>query len=208
MDKSIVDKIVQAIMGFLGKQGVQAVSGSVKEIVMEEKSVKPDQKAVSDPIQSVKPDQVAPLTKDDLLMGRDKAYAKEYTPEISANLDKLLPVLNKIQEKYGKKFKINSGWRPAEVNGATPGAAAHSKHMEGLAADIADADGDIMRWTLANLDFIKSLGVHMEDWRWTPTWTHYQIVPPKSGNMIFIPSTAPALAPTRWIGTYPSKYNG
>lgn len=199
MDKSLVDKIVQAIMGFLGKQGVQAVSGSVQPIPVKINQV---------PIVVHEAATVKPLTKDDLLMGRDKLYPTEYTAEISANLDKLLPIINKIQEAYGKQFKVNSGWRPAAVNAGTPGAAAHSRHMEGLAVDIADADGSIMRWTLANLQLMKDLGVSMEDWRWTPTWTHYQCVPPKSGNRIFIPSTAPALAPTRWIGTYPSKYNG
>lgn len=200
MDKNIVDKIVQAIMGFLGKNAPAELAKPVEPIIMVQK---PDPAPVQTPVVV----QITPLTKDDLLMGRDKAYPAEYTAEISANLDKLLPILNKIQEKYGKKFKINSGWRPAAVNAGTPGAAAHSKHMEGLAADIADADGAIMNWTLANLDFMKEIGVHMEDWRWTPTWTHYQCVPPKSGNRIFIPSTAPALAPDRWVGKYAAKYN-
>jgi len=148
-----------------------------------------------------------PITKDQLLMGRDKQYASEYTQEISDNLDKLLVILNKIQAAYGKQFVINSGWRPAAVNASTPGAAKHSTHMMGLAADISDHDGAVMRWTLANLDLIKSLGVHMENWDWTPTWTHYQIVPPKSGHMVFVPSTAPALAPGRWNGKYDPKYD-
>jgi uncharacterized protein YcbK (DUF882 family) len=206
MDKNLVDKIVQAIMSFLGKNAPAELAKPVQEIAMKEVQTtivvqKPDESSIQTTIV------VQPLTKADLLMNRDKMYPKEYTQEISDNLDKLLPILNKIQEKYGKKFKINSGWRPAEVNAGTPGAAAHSQHMLGLAADIGDADGALMNWTLANLDFIKELGVHMEDWRWTPTWTHYQCVPPKSGNRIFIPSTAPALAPTRWIGKYPAKYN-
>lgn len=147
-----------------------------------------------------------PITKEDLLKGRDRQYPNEYSQEISDNLDKVVIVINKIQNAYGVQFEINSGWRPSAVNSSTPGAAKKSKHMEGLAVDIKDNDGKIMEWTLNNLQLMKDLGVYMEDWRWTPTWTHYQIVPPKSGNRIFIPSTAPALAPNRWKGKYSRLY--
>lgn len=203
MDKSIVDKIVKTIFDFLGKKVSEEVQKPVAPIQMAEQSPQKSGESAPQSPQNL----IDPITKDDILMGRDKLYPSDYTKDISDNLDKLLSVLNKIQEAYGKKFKINSGWRPAIVNASVPGAAVHSKHTEGLAVDIADKDGDIMRWTLANLQFMKELGVHMEDWRWTPSWTHYQCVPPKSGNRIFIPSTSPALAPDRWEGKYLSKYN-
>lgn len=190
MDKKIIDQIIQAIMGFLGKNAPAELAKPVKPII----------------VQDVIPT-IEPLTKDDLLQGRDKEYASDYTPEISANLDKLLPILNKIQQAYGKKFTINSGWRPPSINKSTPGAALASKHMLGLAADIADENGDIMRWVLNNLALMKELGVYMEDWRWTPTWTHFQIVAPKSGNRILIPSADPALAPNRWAGKFDAKFN-
>lgn len=187
MDQSTVNNIIKAIMGFLGKNVPAEIAKPVAPVVV----------AIT----------VEPLTKADLLMGRDKEYPADYTQEISDNLDKLLIVVNKIQQAYGKKFTVNSGWRSPTINANQPGAAPQSNHMKGLAVDVADADGAIMNWTLANLQLMKDLGVHMEDWRWCPTWTHYQCVPPKSGNRIYIPSTAPALAPDRWVGHYEAKYN-
>lgn len=190
MSNNILDQIIQSIISFLGKNTPKDVAIPAESVVLEHSSAL-----------------IEPITKDDLLMGRDKEYASEYTAEISTNLDKLLPIINKIQQAYGKKFTINSGWRPPSINENTPGAAPASKHTLGLAVDVADADGQVMHWTLSNLGLMKELGVHMEDWRWTPTWNHYQIVPPKSGHRIFIPSTATALAPDRWIGKYPSEYD-
>lgn len=198
MDKELVNKIIKAIMDFLGKNVPKEVAKPVQPIIV----VQNEQKEPTQPTMVVEP-----LTKENLLEGRDKQYPSEYTAEVSQNLDNLLVILNKIQTAYGKKFTVNSGWRPAAVNAGIPGAAVASNHMKGLAADIADADGEVMRWTIENLDLMKSLGVHMEDWRWTPTWTHYQIVPPKSGNRIYIPSTKPAIEPNRWAGKYLGKYN-
>jgi len=149
----------------------------------------------------------APLTRADLLKGRDKQYAADFTQEISDNLDKLLIILNKLQAAYGKRLPISSGWRPPAVNEATSNAAKKSNHLKGLAVDIADADGDFMRWCLSNLELMKELGVWFEDFRWTPTWTHCQIVPPGSGRRVYVPSTAPAPAPTRWAGTYDQKFD-
>lgn len=148
-----------------------------------------------------------PIAKSELLMGRDTQYASEYTQEISDNLDRLLIPMNKVRDAYGKPMKVNSGWRPPEINGTTPGAAAHSKHMIGLAVDIADADDGLMHWVLENLDLMKQLGLYFEDFRWTPTWTHFQLGPPSSGKRIFVPSSAPASAPDRWDGKYDSSFN-
>lgn len=190
MDKKIVSKIVETVMGFLNKKVPSEISKPVEPIKI-----------------TIETSAIEPITKENLLMERDKQYPQDYTEEISQNLDKLLIIINKIQDAYGKKFKINSGWRPPSINENTPGAAAKSRHMIGLAVDIADTDGAIMNWVLNNLALMKELGVYLEDWRWTPTWTHFQIVPPKSGNRILIPSTAPALAPNRWIGKYSAKFN-
>lgn len=187
MNKDLLNQIIQAILNFLGK--------------------KQSAPAPQPPTPSVPKVALKPITKEDLLMGRDKIYPSEYTAEVSANLDRTVILVNKIQDAYGKQLKVNSGWRSASINGATPGAAMHSNHMLGLACDFEDASGDLMRWTLANLDLMKELGAYMEDWRWTPTWTHYQPVPPKSGNRIFIPSAAPAIEPSRWSGKYLAKFN-
>jgi hypothetical protein len=147
------------------------------------------------------------ITKDELLAGRDKQYPKEYTAEVSGNLDRLLVVLNKVRQAYGKPMYVNSGWRPAAVNDATSNAAKKSTHIRGLACDFRDPDGKLWQWCIANLALLQKLGVYLEDKRWTPSWVHCQIVPPASGKRIYVPSTAPATAPDVWDGTYDHKYD-
>lgn len=147
------------------------------------------------------------ISKDELLKGRDKQFPNDYSSEVSNNLDLLLIPLNKIREAYGKPMTVSSGWRPPTINASTPGAATHSKHMVGLACDIQD-DGQLMRWVLANLELMKSLNIYLEDFRWTPTWVHFQLGAPNSKNRIFVPSSAPAQAPAKWDGKYDSKFNG
>lgn len=147
------------------------------------------------------------ISKEELLKDRDKQFPDEYTQTVSDNLNALLIVLNKIREKYGKPMLISSGWRPKAINDKTSNSAAMSNHMLGLAADIRDMDRKFMHWCLDNLEFLSELGVYMEDFRYTPSWLHIQIVPPKSGKRIYIPSTNPASDPGCWSGEYPSKYD-
>lgn len=151
------------------------------------------------------------ITKEELLMGRDKTYPKEYTKEISDNLDRLLAVMNQIRSEYGIPMKVSSGWRPAAVNGGIAGAAKRSNHMLGLAVDISDRDGKLREWVLSNLDLMQKLGVYLEDFRWTPTWVHFQVVAPKSSKRIFVPyadiKKNPMTAPNAWSGTYDSKHD-
>ena len=142
------------------------------------------------------------ISKEELLKGRDTEYASDYTQEISDNLDKLLIPMNQIRNEWGQPMIVDSGWRPPSINAATPGAAAHSKHMIGLAVDIADPDGKLMEWVLANLSLMKELDIYFEDFRYTPSWVHFQLGAPASGHRIFVPSSAPAGAPDRWDGEY------
>src|ERR1035437_3414865 len=99
------------------------------------------------------------ITKSELLMGRDLQYPMDYTQGISDNLDRLLIPLNNIRNAYGKPMTVDSGWRPPSINASTPGAALHSNHMLGLAADISDPDGELMNWVLANLQLMKDNGI-------------------------------------------------
>lgn len=147
------------------------------------------------------------ISKSELLQGRDKTYANDYTKEISDNLDRLLVPLNQIRSAYGKPMTVTSGWRPPSINANTPGAAPKSKHMLGLAADIADQDGALWAWVIKNLDLMKQLGIYLEDKRWTPGWVHFGLGAPTSGKRIFIPSSAPASAPNAWDGKYDPKYD-
>ena len=147
------------------------------------------------------------ITKDEILMGRDKQYPDEYTEEISNNIDSLLEIINQVRIAYNKPMIVASGWRPAEINESTSNAAKNSNHIKGLAVDIKDTDGKLWKWVILNLDLMKRLGLYFEDKRWTPTWVHFQIIPPKSSKRIYIPSTAPAKADDIWDGKYDSKYN-
>ena len=147
------------------------------------------------------------ITKDELLKGRDAQYPSDYTQEISDNLDALLAVMNPIREAYGQPMIVSSGWRPPSINAQTPGAATHSKHMIGLACDIQDPDGQLMRWVLDNLALMQSLGVFFEDFRWTPNWVHFQKGAPASGKRIFVPNANRPLAPGRWDGSYDHQYD-
>lgn len=140
-------------------------------------------------------------------MGRDKEYASQYTKEVSDNIDKLLEVMNKVRKSYNRPMIVASGWRPKEINDATKNAAKRSNHTKGLAVDIKDADGRLWKWVLLNLKFMKQLGIYIEDKRWTPTWVHFQIVPPKSEKRIFIPSKEPPKAEDIWDGKYDPKMN-
>lgn len=142
------------------------------------------------------------ISKNELLKGRDIKYSDDYTPEISENLDKLLIPLNSIRDAYGFPMVVTSGWRPPSINGATPGAAAHSKHMEGLAADISDPDNSLWHWVLENLQLMKDLDIFMEDRRYTPGWVHFGLGQPASGHRIFVPSSNPPVDPDSWDGEY------
>lgn len=147
------------------------------------------------------------VTKDEILDGRDKTYASEYTQEISDNIDTLLVPINEARYKYGKPMHVNSGWRPAAVNAGIPNAAKMSNHMKGLAVDFADPNGELREWVLANLDYLASLGLYFEDFRWTKGWVHFQCVPPKSKKRIFVPNSDPATDPDCWDGQYDQALN-
>ncbi len=147
------------------------------------------------------------ISKSELLMGRDQTYPNDYTQEISDNLDNFLIPINKIRDVWGKPMIVNSGWRPPSINASTPGAATHSKHMLGLAADISDIDGSLWKWVLENLQLMKDLGIYMEDKRWTPGWVHFGFGPPASGQRIFVPSSNPPGAPDSWDGQYDHSFD-
>jgi hypothetical protein len=147
------------------------------------------------------------ISKDELLKGRDQQYPNDYTQEISDNLDQLLIPMNQVRTAWAKPMIVNSGWRPPEINASTPGAATHSKHMIGLAVDIADPDGSLWAWVLQNLSTMQQLNLFFEDKRWTPGWVHFQLGGPASGHRIFVPSAARPSAPDAWDGNYDHSYD-
>ena len=131
--------------------------------------------------------------------GRDSKYRLECTGHIrdaAAETVDRVNMLLKLAEQDGIiRDKVSSGWRPPSVNAATPNSAKASKHMTGEACDIADPDRALAQWCVDHPELLATCELWCEDFRWTPTWCHFQVVPPKSGKRIFIPSTAPPLAP-------------
>lgn len=145
------------------------------------------------------------ISLQELLMGR--ADYNSLAADIQGNLMTLLERINKVRDAYAVPMIVNSGLRTPEINAATPNAAPNSWHMKGAAVDIKDTDGALWAWCLDNLALLKELGLWLEDKKWTPTWTHFQIYPPKSGHRIFVPSSAPPSAPDAWSGDYDHQFD-
>ena len=93
--------------------------------------------------------------------------------------------------KSGVSGSANGGFRPQ----VCPIGAPKSTHKTGHAVDRYDPHRKFASWCLEHLDELVGRGLYMEDPRWTPTWVHLQDVPPGSKRTVYIPSTAPALAP-------------
>lgn len=125
--------------------------------------------------------------------GRDVKYADELTPEIVSHATETVERANDLLQRAGRADinAVNSGWRPRAVNDATSNAATASKHITGQAIDLPDADRTLSRWCVDNLDELRAARLWMEDPRWCPTWLHLQTVPPRSGRVVFIPSSGP-----------------
>jgi hypothetical protein len=122
------------------------------------------------------------ITITQYLMGRDKQYT--LPPEVVPNATELLKRVNKLLEIYtaatGKVVdRVNSGWRPPQINAATLGAAKKSNHMIGMAIDMGDPDGLLDKWltTPAGVSALSTCDLWIEGAAHTPTWTHFQSKP-------------------------------
>lgn len=113
------------------------------------------------------------------------------TPEIEANLKDLCDKINVLRLWYSYPVSITSGLRSQAQQDALIKAgkskASKSKHLTGQAVDLADADGKLKAWAGENLELMAELELWMEDFGSTPTWVHFQIVPPASGARVFKP---------------------
>lgn len=115
-----------------------------------------------------------------------------------ANAGGLLDKVNALLASFAGDYPlftvhVNSGFRTVEHNATVPGAAPNSKHTTGQAIDIGDdRDRTLAVWCLNNVGVLAVIGLWCEDFRSTPTWCHFQCVPPGSGNRFFIPSAAAA----------------
>ena len=131
-------------------------------------------------------------------MGRDLTHAEELTNEIMANAQVTVERVNDLLQRANRSdiHEVRSGWRPQGINDVTANSAAHSRHLTGQAVDLPDTDRNLATWCVDNLDDLEAVGLWMEDPRWTPTWVHLQIVPPRSEKTVYIPSSKPPLDPT------------
>jgi hypothetical protein len=118
-------------------------------------------------------------------MGRDKKYPLNDT--LRANAEELVEKVNQLLSRFGEGRRVSSGWRPPQVNAATPGAAKRSLHMTCEAVDLEDEDGQLDDWCLDNLEVLQEIGLWLESPAATRRWCHLQIAPPRSGKRVFFP---------------------
>jgi hypothetical protein len=84
-------------------------------------------------------------TSQTALQATNRAEAQAFLPA----LRELAAMLEVIRGHFGKPVKINSGFRSASTNAATPGSSKTSQHTKGEAADIEIPgvdDAELHRW--------------------------------------------------------------
>lgn len=136
----------------------------------------------------------------DYWMGRDSQYAAQLTDELRANAQRTVDLASEflrraqaagvpLQRRVGNGTLVNSGWRPPQVNGATPGAAMKSRHMTCQAVDVFDPDGLVGDWAMSRPGqrALEDIGLWLEHPAATKGWCHLQTVPPGSGRRVFYP---------------------
>lgn len=128
------------------------------------------------------------LTRDDILMGRDREYP--LTPILEENLQRLLAAVNHLQllyrQRFGedRKFVPTSGYRPGHYNRAA-GGTPNSAHLHCMALDIADPGGHIAKWIMENRNVLAECNLWLEHPDYTRGWVHVDIR--RRPNRVFIP---------------------
>jgi hypothetical protein len=135
------------------------------------------------------------ISLTDYYHGNDKLYPLQLSTDLIRNATLTVLLANTMFAKLQaagiliESPAVNSGWRPPAVNAATPGAAVRSKHMSCQAIDVHDLDGLIDNWLMgpAGQAALAEIGLWLEHPSSTKGWSHWQIVPPASGNRVFYP---------------------
>ena len=135
------------------------------------------------------------INLDQFYMGRDQRYFNELTDELRRNAAETVRRTNDllylfyIHNPTAKMRSVNSGWRPAAINGGIPGAATRSNHMVCKAVDLSDDDGALDAWLMSDRGqkALTEIGLWLEHPSATRGWCHVQISPPHSGNRVFNP---------------------
>lgn len=125
-----------------------------------------------------------------------KYELKDVPKEHQDNLMTLLERISKIRKDYNKPMKVTSGYRSMEDHkriykqkGITDEnkIPMKSRHLVGAAVDISDPKGELQKWCNDNVKVLEEVQLWCEDFNYTQSWVHFQIIPPKSGKRFFIP---------------------
>lgn len=134
------------------------------------------------------------LDKEDYFGRMSHLYAPSAEVQDNAEIlltrvNALLAVINESHPgiEAAMRPRVNSGWRPAEYNATVPNAAPRSKHITGQAIDIADPEGELDELLLNHPSLLEMAGLWLEHPLATKGWSHWQCVPPRSGNRVFYP---------------------
>lgn len=125
--------------------------------------------------------------KELLSAGSRKWEEKDVDDVTLRNLEDLCLKLNKLGFKPAR-YATSCLRSLADQKRINPKAMG-SSHLYGAAVDVGDSDGLLHKWlkTKEGKDAIEKCGLWVEDLKSTPTWTHFQIYSPKSGNRFFLP---------------------
>lgn len=135
------------------------------------------------------------ITENEITKGQEipEAYKKD--------LAILLERINKIRAAYNKPMTVSSGFRSWHDHvriyqekalkigvpfymSQVPTA---SNHLYCRAVDILDVDGKLKEFINNNKKLLEDNNLWCESFESTPTWLHFQVVPPKSGSRFFKP---------------------
>lgn len=116
------------------------------------------------------------------------------TPEIDANLQRLLLAMNKVRAQWNHSMVVSSGLRSIEKHKQIYKAKGisedkipmGSQHLFGNAVDISDSKGELFKWCQDNEQFLKDSGIAAIELG-TVGWVHFSTVPVKSGRFWFLP---------------------
>lgn len=135
----------------------------------------------------LRPPPARKITLADYYMGRDVTHAGELTEYMRDSAEETVKRINELLDAFGEARAVNSGWRPQAINDATPHASRHSLHIVCKACDLADPDGALDAFCYEHQDVLERIGLWLESPSNTDGWCHVQIVPPGSGNRVFLP---------------------
>lgn len=126
------------------------------------------------------------------------AKSKDWTPQRQANAAQLLHAVNALMARAmadSVKFLVNPKTK-SQISGSTfggfrpqdcPIGAPNSNHKEGRGIDLYDPDNEIDAWCLDNAQSMIDCGIWIEHPDATQSWSHWQSVPPRSGNRVYRP---------------------